>query len=216
MTGPPGWLRTIVETATELGAEDLSRLVASPPPTARRSAVLVLFGESSGRPDLVLIERAHDMRSHAGQLAFPGGGAEPGESSVDTALREAREEIGIVPDGVDVLGELPALWLPPSNFAVTCVLGWWRAESPVGVVDPAEVAAVLRVPIADLVDPDRRVTVVHPKGYRGPGFTIGSAVLWGFTAGVVDRVLHHAGLALAWDPARTVPAPLGAPGEPPP
>ncbi len=204
---PPQWLLAVVEATERLTVDDLSRLVPPPPSTARPSAVLVLFGETDAQPDLVLIERAHDMRSHAGQLAFPGGGADDEESAVETALREAEEEIGLDPSGVDVLAELPALWLPPSNFAVTCVLAWWRQESPVGVVDRVEVADVLRVRIADLVDPAARVTVVHPLGHRGPGFRIGDLVLWGFTAGVVDRILQHAGLARAWDRSRTMAAP---------
>ena len=212
MTDAPGWLRELVTATSDLSAGELSRQVPPPPESARRSAVLVLFGESDGQPDLVLIERAHDLRSHAGQLAFPGGGADDGETAVQTALRESQEEIGLDPAGVEVLGELPALWLPPTNFAVTCVLAWWREESAVSVVDPLEVAAVLRVPLTELVDPGRRVTVVHPLGYRGPGFAVGDLVLWGFTAAVVDRVLLHAGLAETWDRSRTVPAPL-SPGE---
>ena len=212
MTDAPGWLRELVTATSALSAGELSRQVPPPPESARPSAVLVLFGESGGQPDLVLIERAHDLRSHAGQLAFPGGGADGGETAVQTALRESQEEIGLDPAGVEVLGELPALWLPPTNFAVTCVLAWWREESAVSVVDPLEVAAVLRVPLTELVDPGRRVTVVHPLGYRGPGFAVGDLVLWGFTAAVVDRVLLHAGLAEPWDGSRTVPAPL-PPGE---
>ena len=212
MTDAPGWLRELVTATSDLSAGELSRQVPPPPESARRSAVLVLFGESDGQPDLVLIERAHDLRSHAGQLAFPGGGADDGETAVQTALRESQEEVGLDPAGVEVMGELPALWLPPTNFAVTCVLAWWREESAVSVVDPLEVAAVLRVPLTQLVDPGRRVTVVHPLGYRGPGFVVDDLVLWGFTAAVVDQVLLHAGLAEPWDGSRTVPAPL-SPGE---
>ena len=212
MTDAPGWLRELVTATSDLSAGELSRQVPPPPESARRSAVLVLFGKSGGQPDLVLIERAHDLRSHAGQLAFPGGGADDGETAVQTALRESQEEVGLDPAGVEVMGELPALWLPPTNFAVTCVLAWWREESAVSVVDPLEVAAVLRVPLTQLVDPGRRVTVVHPLGYRGPGFVVDDLVLWGFTAAVVDRVLLHAGLAEPWDGSRTVPAPL-PPGE---
>jgi len=212
VTDAPGWLRELVTATSDLSAGELSRQVPPPPESARRSAVLVLFGESDGQPDLVLIERAHDLRSHAGQLAFPGGGADDGETAVQTALRESQEEVGLDPAGVEVMGELPALWLPPTNFAVTCVLAWWREESAVSVVDPLEVAAVLRVPLTQLVDPGRRVTVVHPLGYRGPGFVVDDLVLWGFTAAVVDQVLLHAGLAEPWDGSRTVPAPL-SPGE---
>lgn len=212
MTAAPGWLRELVAATDDLSAHEFTQQVPPPPESARPSAVLMLFGESGGAPDLVLIERAHDLRSHAGQLAFPGGSTDPDESAVETALRESQEEIGLDPAGVDVVGELPTLWLPPTNFAVTCVLAWWREESPVSVVDPLEVAAVLRVPLAELVDPAHRVTVVHPMGYRGPGFVVGDLVLWGFTAAVVDSVLQHAGLAEPWDRARIIPAP-GVPTE---
>ncbi len=211
MSALPAPLQAIVSAARGLGSRDLSHSLPPPPDSARRSAVLVLFASSAQTQergiDLLLIERAHDLRSHPGQLAFPGGGAEAGEAPEQTALREAQEEIGVDPTGVDVLAELPALWLPPSNFAVTCVLGWWRQESAVGVVDSAEVADVLRVPVAQLVDPQNRVTVAHPMGYRGPGFVLGSLLLWGFTAGVVDRLLQHSGLAQPWDASILVPAP---------
>jgi 8-oxo-dGTP pyrophosphatase MutT (NUDIX family) len=207
MTAAPGWLVALVESARELTTADFSPV---PPPAAdraRRSAVLILFGEAAQGPDLVLIERAHGLRSHAGQVAFPGGAADGDESAVEAALREAREEIGLDPSGVQVLGELPPLGLPRSAFAVTGVLAWWRTESPIGVVDRGEVAAVLRVPLAELADPQRRVTVAHPAGYRGPGFLLGELVLWGFTANIVDRLLGIAGLHRPWDAERTVAAP---------
>ena len=66
-------------------------------------------------------------------------------------------------------------------------------------MDPAETARVFTVPVADLTDPANRVTAVHPSGYRGPGFRVGSALVWGFTAGVIDRLLHFAGWELPWD-----------------
>jgi len=210
----PPWLGPVVEGVRDLDAAALSRLLPPPPATARASAVLMLLGEGERGPDMVLIERAHDMRSHAGQVAFPGGAADPGDNGpAGTALREAQEEIGLDPTGVDVVAVLPALWLPPSNFAVTPVLAWWREESPIQVVDTAEVASVLRVALRDLVDPDRRFTVRHPSGYRGPGFDLGAGlVLWGFTAGLVDRIITGAGLEQPWDHARTEPAPVHVPG----
>ena len=122
------------------------------------------------------------------------------------ALREAEEEVGVDPTGVEVFATLPELWLPPSNFAVTTVLGWWREECPVDVVDPAEVHAVLRVPLEELLDPDHRVTVVHPLGYSSPGFMVGESkdlVLWGFTAGLVNRLFDHVGLTRPWDTSVT-------------
>jgi len=176
----------------------------------------MLVGDGARGPEMVLIERAHDMRSHAGQVAFPGGAADrEDDGPAATALREAEEEIGLDPAGVDVVAVMPALWLPPSNFAVTPVLAWWRAESAIGVVDAAEVASVLRVPLCDLVDPERRFTVRHPLGYRGPGFDLGDGlVLWGFTGGLVDQLIAAAGLEQAWDPSCERPPPVHGSGGP--
>ena len=97
---------------------------------------------------------------------------------------------------------MPALYLPPSNFVVTPVLGWWRTPSPVSVVDPREVASVHRVPVAELVDPGNRFQVRHPSGYVGAGFGVAGLLVWGFTAGLLDRVLRLAGWEQPWDRAR--------------
>jgi 8-oxo-dGTP pyrophosphatase MutT (NUDIX family) len=210
----PAWLTPFAEGVRDIDTGALSRMLPPPPDTARQSAVLMLLGEGpDAEPYLVLIERAHDMRSHAGQVAFPGGAADADDDGpADTALREAHEEIGLDREGVDVVAVLPALWLPPSNYAVTPVLAWWRVESEIGVVDEAEVAAVIRVSVRDLVDPARRFTVRHPSGYRGPGFALGDGLLlWGFTAGVVDQVITAAGLGRPWDQSRHVPAPVPDP-----
>ena len=198
----PEWLEPVRAAAEEITAHDLTRFVAPEGVQTRRSAVLLLFGYGEHGPDLLLTERAHDMRSHPGQVSFPGGSVDRADAGpAATALREAEEEVGLDPAGVDVFGVLPELWLPPSNFAVTPVLGWWREESPVTVVDPAEVHAVYRVPVATLLDPARRVSVRHPSGWRGPAFLIGDdeLVLWGFTAGVIARLFDFLGWTRPWD-----------------
>jgi 8-oxo-dGTP pyrophosphatase MutT (NUDIX family) len=162
----------------------------------------MLFGEGPSGPDLLLTERAHDMRSHPGQVSFPGGSIDPGETPEAAALREAGEETGLDAAGVQVFATLPQLWLPPSNFAVTPVLAWWRAESPVRVVDAAEVHAVLRVPVAELLEPEHRVSVRHPSGWLGPAFLIGEdkdLILWGFTAGIIGRLFDYLGWTRPWD-----------------
>jgi hypothetical protein len=103
---------------------------------------------------------------------------------------------------VEVFAELPELWLPPSNFAVTPILGWWAEETPVGVVDPAEVHAVYRVPLEELLDPAHRISARHPSGWVGPAFLIGprhDVVLWGFTAGIISRLLDFLGWTRPWD-----------------
>jgi 8-oxo-dGTP pyrophosphatase MutT (NUDIX family) len=195
----PDWLEPVARAAQEITADDLTRFAAPADAVTRRGAVLLLFGSAR---DLLLTERAHDMRSHPGQVSFPGGSIDPGETPRQAALREAEEETGLRADGVEVFAELPELWLPPSNFAVTPILGWWAEESPVGVVDPAEVHAVYRVPLSELLDPAHRVSVRHPSGWTGPGFVIGpqhDLVLWGFTAGIISRLFDFLGWTRDWD-----------------
>jgi 8-oxo-dGTP pyrophosphatase MutT (NUDIX family) len=198
----PGWLQPLADALPSVRPEQLSRFL--PPDTGgRSSAVLVLFGEGPDGPDLLLIERAHTMRSHAGQPAFPGGAQDPEDDGpVGAALREAGEEVGLDPASVEVIGTLPALWLAPSGFVVHPVLAWWRAPHPVRVVDEAEVAAVVRVPVAELVDPANRLQVTHPSGWVGPAFRVRGLLVWGFTAGLLDRLLELGALAVRWDGTR--------------
>ena len=154
----PAWLEPVRRAAEEITVEELTRFVPPEGATTRRGAVLLLFGDGPAGPDLLLTERAHDMRSHPGQVSFPGGSIDDtDESPAHAALREAEEETGLDPAGVDVFATLPELWLPPSNFAGTPVLGWWREDSPGHAVDHAEVHAVYRVPVAELLDPEHRV-----------------------------------------------------------
>lgn len=209
VAGLPGWLRPVADAAGRVVTADLSRW-GPPAEGGRRGAVLVLLGEGDGGdgPEVLLIARAPDMRSHPGQPAFPGGAIDPEDRGpVEAALREAQEETGLDPSGVVVYAALPDLWLPPSGFVVTPVLGWWRTTSPVRAVDRAEVASVHRVPVADLTDPGNRVRVRHPSGYIGPVFTVQGLLVWGFTGGLLDRLLHLAGWSVPWDEDRVVDLP---------
>jgi 8-oxo-dGTP pyrophosphatase MutT (NUDIX family) len=207
----PGWLRPLAVRARDVRPEELSAFLP-PDEGGRESAVLILFGDDGRGWDgahVLLIERAHDMRSHAGQVAFPGGAVDPEDADdVAAALREAVEETGLDPAGVRVLGTLPSLFLPPSGFVVTPVLAWWRDPSPVAVVDAAEVASVHRVPLAELLDPANRYRVSHPSGYLGPAFDVAGLLVWGFTAGLLDRLMRLAGWEQPWNAAdvRELPA----------
>ncbi|GAA2132046.1 CoA pyrophosphatase [Nocardioides bigeumensis] len=211
--GLPGWLRPVADGAAGISAGELSRFVPPPGSDARRGAVLMLFGgETREEGYLLLTERAHHMRSHPGQVSFPGGSVDGDETHVEAALREAWEETGLDPTGVHVFAELPELWLPPSNFAVTTVLGWWHEPTPVDVVDPDEVHAVIVAPIEELLDPAHRFTVRSPRGeWTTPAFMIGpdkDVVLWGFTAGIITRLFDFLGWTRQWDASevRDVPA----------
>ncbi len=195
--GLPDWLRPVEAAARSVTVHDLTRFM--PPEDdeeTRFGAVLMLFGEGPHGPDLLLTERAHHMRSHPGQVSFPGGAIDEGETAREAALREGYEETGLEPAGVDVFAELPPLWLPPSNYAVTPVLAWWREPSAVRVVSADEVHAVYRVPLSELRDPAHRITVLGPSGWRSPGFLIGDdkdVICWGFTAGVIARLFEYLG-----------------------
>ncbi len=199
----PAWLEPVRRGADQITVDELTRFVPPAGSRTREGAVLMLFGEGPAGPDLLLTERAHDMRSHPGQVSFPGGSIDAGDPSPEAAaLREAEEEVGVDPAGVHVFASLPQLWLPPSNFAVTPVLGWWRVPSPVTVVDPREVHAVYRVPIEELLEPAHRISVRHPSGWVGPGFLIGDdkeLILWGFTAGIIARLFDFVGWSRPWD-----------------
>ena len=198
----PPWLRPLVEAVRTVRAEHLSRFVPPEDGSGRHSAVLMLFASPDGvaAADVLLLQRAATLRSHAGQVAFPGGATDPVDvSSAPTALREANEEVGLRPETVDVLAELPALFLPPSGYVVTPVLAWWERPHPVRPVNEAEVARVELVRIDELVDPANRFRVSHPSGWLGPGFEAGGLFVWGFTAGLLDRLLELGGWAKPWD-----------------
>lgn len=198
----PDWLKPLVTAAAEVDARDLSRHNRPQPGVVprRHAAVLVLFGEHPDHgPDLLLQERAGGEGVHAGQVSFPGGGREAQDGDlVATALREAAEETGLDPAGVDPVCMLPDLFIPPSGYLVRPVLAHWREPSSVRAVDPAESASVARVPLSELADPANRFVVRHPSGWLGPAFEVAGMVMWGFTAGVTDALLRLGGWERPW------------------
>lgn len=214
----PDWLQPLIAGVTsrplpgplaELGAADESR----------SSAVLILLSDGlSGRfsggtgdaltgPDVLVTARADTLRSHAGQPAFPGGRTEPGEDAVATAMREAQEETGLDPTSVTPILQLHELHLGYSGYRVTPVIGHWHTPGPVRAVDPAETAAVARIPIARLVDPANRGQIRLTGGYLGAAFEVADLVIWGFTALLLDAVLDLGGWNRPWLPGRALTLP---------
>jgi 8-oxo-dGTP pyrophosphatase MutT (NUDIX family) len=207
--GAPGWLVRLAAAARQMV---VPAALTPPPSGGRRSAVLILFGEDEGSagPDLLLVQRSPWLRQHAGQPAFPGGAIDAADGGpVPAALREAAEEALVDPAAVDVLAELPELFITRSGFSVTPVLAWWRQPGPVGPGDPAEVTAVRRVPVADLANPQNRLTIRYPSGQAGPAFRTAGMLIWGFTGFVLDRLLALGGWEVPWDAANV----LGLPPE---
>ncbi len=205
----PAWWGPLLTRVAEARRSDFSQLPV-PPEGGRESAVLILLADPDGAgPDVLLLQRSPDMRNHAGQPAFPGGAADPQDADpVGTALREAGEEVGLDAATVEVMAQLPKLWIPVSRFLVTPVLAWWRAPHPVAPMQPDEVARVERVPVAELVDPANRAWVRHPSGYVGPAFRVRSMLVWGFTAGVLSVLLDLAGWAVPWPDAPSLELPV--------
>ena len=203
----PEWLKNLTAALSE--PSRLDRVVALRPGIgARPAAVLILIGDGPDGPEIMFVERAADMRTHAGQIAFPGGAAEDGDHDLaDTALREAAEETGVDRSGIEVLGVLPPAHLDVSGFDVTAVIAWWRKPSPVDVIDTREAASIDIVPVAVLTDPNHRAQVHHPSGYAGPAFEVNGHLIWGLTAHLLDGVLDLAGWQRPWNRRRELPIP---------
>ncbi|HZE39467.1 MAG TPA: CoA pyrophosphatase [Stackebrandtia sp.] len=198
----PGWWHPLADRAARIDGESITRFLP-PADGGREAGVLILLGSGDDGPDVVLTQRASSLRHHAGQPSFPGGVAEPGDASiVDTALREAREEIGLDPASVTVVTTLPELWIGVTDHRVTPVLAWWHSPHPISAVDPAEVATVSRLSIHELADPANRMRCRHPSGYIGPAFAADGMLVWGFTAGVLAVVLRLGGWERPWDQNR--------------
>lgn len=198
----------VVALAQALADGSVGTYLASvrPGTGGRQSAVLALFTVD----EVLLVQRSSTMRKHAGQVAFPGGAVEAGETMVEAALRETWEETGLDPAEVRVLGELPPTHIPVSSFDVTVVVGYWATPHPLVGGDAGEIASVTRVPLAELADPANRFTAVGPRNFASPGFEVGPLWIWGFTGFVLDELLQAAGVARAWngDDRRPVPARL--------
>lgn len=212
----PRWLKDVVEAAHErrIRMDLMSRGSRSGKNSSARArgkaAVLVLF---TGEPDwptlpldaaVVLTHRSPHLRSHSGQCAFPGGKIDPGDKNVvDTALREAWEEIGVDRRSVQPLTQLLPAHVRRSGTPVCPVLAYWKEPMEVGINSPEELDDVFSASLWDLANPLNRVVTVHGE-YEGPGFYNHGYLIWGFTARVLAELLEAAGWIEDWADSPTV------------
>jgi 8-oxo-dGTP pyrophosphatase MutT (NUDIX family) len=186
---PPAWLRP------ERMPEGIPFERPAAPPDARPAAALVLvYPGPGGAAHLVLTERVeYGSDHHSGEVSLPGGKSDPGDiDAVATALREAEEEIGLNPDatGVEVIGRLDALWIPPSNFLVTPIVAI-AARRPVFIPDPREVAAILEAPVTAFL-PDAQPLIIDPdprgRPLRYGAYLVEGRIVWGATAAILGQL----------------------------
>ena len=159
---------------------------------ARQSGVLILLYEKDGRVFLPLIQRPEYEGVHSGQIALPGGKAEPEDQDIiATALRETREEIGVAGEHIVVLGTLTPVYIPPSRFWVNVVLAY-SPSIPSFIPDKREVASVIEFPLEHLSNPDfvedREVIRAQQWKMRAPGYVYEDHFIWGATSMILTEL----------------------------
>jgi 8-oxo-dGTP pyrophosphatase MutT (NUDIX family) len=167
--------------------------IAPDPPTARIAAVLALLYPRDGIPYLLFTRRSSRLRAHRGEISFPGGSQEASDISLAaTALREAREEIKLASDHVEILGSLPPVFTVVSNFWVTPVVGWLPGGLPPLTPNSDEVEEIIQAPVAALADP----AIFHTETWVRGGsahevhfYDYGAYRIWGLTGHMLSTLL---------------------------
>lgn len=161
-----------------------------PPPNPRPASVLVPLVEREPGLTVLLTQRTADLPSHAGQVAFPGGRWQASDADqIATALRETQEEVGLLPDRIDVVGRLDT-YLTGTGFAVTPIVGFVRPPFELQA-DPREVADIFEVPLAFFLDPAHHELRSAVWGGRERRFYVmpyENRYIWGATAGMLKNL----------------------------
>ncbi|WP_394131111.1 CoA pyrophosphatase [Shewanella maritima] len=186
---------TPAQFKTRFGLHQMGENIPSPILTqqSKAAAVLVPVIEKPAGLSLILTQRPEHLRHHPGQISFPGGKVEQGDISlVDTALREASEEIGLLRNNVDVLGSFPS-HRTFTGFEVTPVIGLVKAPFQLAL-DPGEVADCFTVPLSFFTDKNNRHQVLFNR--KGQAFNVHvmpyqDKFIWGVTAAIIDLLCRH-------------------------
>jgi 8-oxo-dGTP pyrophosphatase MutT (NUDIX family) len=155
------------------------------------SVMILIYPDVQGVLKFPLIKRPDYLGTHSGQISLPGGKAEPGETFVETALREAEEEVGVRSSDIVVLGSLSNFFVIPSNFMVTPVVAYALRE-PLFVPDAIEVSRILTGNVMDLL-PDaaikkKEILAAGRFTMLAPHFEIEGEVVWGATAMMLNEL----------------------------
>ena len=169
----------------------------------RRASVLAPFFVDGGEPGVVLVQRSDRLGKHAGQIAFPGGGRDACEDDLACALRESREEIGLPPEEVEILGRL-ATRPTRTGYLVSPFVGRLRRWPIPLRADPGEVASILTVPVGRLIEPGVLREATLAPGRTLNFFDVGEHVIWGATARMLREILEL-GLGRRLQPRGEVP-----------
>ena len=166
-----------------------------PPPTARQSAVLVLLFPKDNEWHVVLTERVgNENDPHSNQISFPGGSLDQSDVSLEAcALRETHEEVGILPEKINIIGKMTDLYIPVSNFHVHPFLGW-AAEQPHYQRQTTEVKHIIEAPLSILMNPDNHKFIdLQVRNFLLPSvpyFDVDGKVVWGATAMILSEFLE--------------------------
>ncbi len=159
----------------------------------REAAVLVAVVPRAGLPHMVLTQRTEGLRTHAGQVAFPGGRIDPGDASPEAAaLRETQEEIGVRPDAFEILGRMPD-YITGTGFVITPVLAVARPDIHYRI-NPVEVAAAFEVPLDFLMDPRNHRREHGTWGGVSLSYwsmPYGDRHIWGVTARIIRTIYER-------------------------
>ena len=144
-------------------------------------------------PGILLTKRKHNLKKHAGQISFPGGKQEKNESLIQTALRETQEEIGLIPDKIQLLGSLSPIYINVSNFCVYPFVGTLQDTPAALKPQDTEVERILKVPLHILADPTREKRknwTIDGHEMTVPYYDYDGETIWGATAMMLAELMH--------------------------